>query len=248
MGGSSEQGIRLLADPSYSAPYTPFARELARATAGNRCPEALRAFWCSAVMYTGRSTGAFYARRRALVHGFGGLKWKAAQTPTPVQTRRPGTRYEQSASAAVRQSNLISPAGAPCSPIASCLRQYPLSVDTAQPKSSSNRLRLADHDKRIRFDGRTTYRTPGLAEPDSCQTRVPCKRAAAAAASAPSGHLSHRQTNKGGSPEGPGDFFPTRPQPPSALKHDAAPPTLPPAYLLASDSRDSVEIKLLHAP
>ena len=166
----------------------------------------------------------------------------------PVQTRRPGTRYEQSASAAVRQSNLISPAGAPCSPIASCLRQYPLSVDTAQPKSSSNRLRLADHDKRIRFDGRTTYRTPGLAEPDSCQTRVPCKRAAAAAASAPSGHLSHRQTNKGGSPEGPGDFFLIRPQPPSALKHDAAPPALPPAHLLASDSRDSVEIKLLHAP
>ena len=81
-----------------------------------------------------------------------------------------------------------------------------------------------------------------------CQTRVPCARAAAAAASAPSGHLGHRQINKGGSPEGPGDFFPTRPQPPSALKHDAAPPALPPAHLLASDSRDSVEIKLLHAP
>ena len=82
----------------------------------------------------------------------------------------------------------------------------------------------------------------------SCQTRVPCRRAAAAAASAPSGDLNHRQTNKGGSPEGPGDFFPTRPQPPSALKHDAAPAAVPPAHLLASDSRDSVEIKLLHAP
>ena len=167
------------------------------------------------------------------------FRWKPVQASVLA-------RYERSASAAVRAAKFD--LGASCSPIASCLRQYPLSVDTAQPKSSSNRLRLADHEKKIRFDGRTAYRTPGLAEPDSCQTRVPCTRAAAAAASAPSGHLSHRQTNKGGSPEGPGDFFPTRPQPPSALKHDAAPPTLPPAHLLASDSRDSVEIKLLHAP
>ena len=36
----------------------------------------------------------------------------------------------------------------------------------------------------------------------SCQTRLPCTRAAAAAASAPSGHLTHRQSNKEGSPEG----------------------------------------------
>ena len=117
-----------------------------------------------------------------------------------------------------------------------------------QGRRFSLRAPLAQQQKSHPF--RRSYRvfSSNSDQSHSCQTRVPYKQAAAAAASAPSGDLNHRQTNKGGSPEGPGDFFPTRPQPPSALKHDAAPPALPPAYLLASDSRDSVEIKLLHAP
>ena len=44
-----------------------------------------------------------------------------------------------------------------------------------------------------------------------CQTRVPCARAAAAAASAPSGRRPEALTPKGINPEAPGIFFPTRP-------------------------------------
>ena len=155
-------------------------------------------------------------------------------------------RYEQSASAAVRASILISSelvllklAGGRHNPLKR--RRHSAKVFLKLP---CRRLLAKIH----RFRRSYHVSSSNSEQSHSCQTRLPCSRAAAAAASAPSGDLSHRQTNKEGSPEGPGDFFPTRPQPPSALKHDAAPPTLPPAYLLASDSRDSVEIKLLHAP
>ena len=66
-------------------------------------------------------------------------------------------------------------------------------------------------------------------------TRVPFSQPAAAA-SAPSGHVTHRLTAKGGCLRPWAFFFPPG-QTPSALKQDAAPPALPPAHLLTFDCR-----------
>ena len=172
--------------------------------------EALRAFWCSAVIYTGRaqalfmrdSGGRFSRAVNAMFESeTSQFHWK------PVQTSRPGGTIRAVCERGSRAVDFdLGASRAADKTIYS--RQYPLRAETALPKSSSNRLRLADHEKRIHLDGRTTYRTPGLAEQDSCQLAYRAHEQPPPPPRRPQGTSAIAKPTKEGVQKALGTFFP----------------------------------------